>query len=33
MLQVYELWFKEVLHELGYLERLLALEKSRWRTS
>lgn len=23
--QVYELWFKEVLHELGYLERLLAL--------
>ena len=22
--QVYELWFKEVLHELGYLDRLLA---------
>jgi tryptophan 2,3-dioxygenase len=22
--QVYELWFKQVLHELGYLERLLA---------
>ena len=22
--QVYELWFKEVLHELDYLERLLA---------
>jgi len=26
--QVYELWFKEVLHELGYLERLLAHRES-----